>query len=80
MRIGEFCKVLDNARHAVRDGERPPSSPVVIEDDVVVGDHAILLPGAFVGRGATVMPDTVVTRRVAPGQVASGVPAIVRER
>ncbi len=57
--------------------QRPPmvSRPVVIEDDVWVGIGAIILKGVRIGRGATVAPGAVVTRDVAPGDLAAGNPA-----
>ena len=58
--------------------ERPPSVPVVIEDDVELGPRAILLPGAHLGRGTRVVAASVVTRRVPPYSLVSGVPAILR--
>jgi acetyltransferase-like isoleucine patch superfamily enzyme len=53
---------------------------VIVEDDVVLGPHSILLPGAHVGRGCVVHPRTVVTRRVPPHSEVRGVPATVRPR
>jgi acetyltransferase-like isoleucine patch superfamily enzyme len=64
-RVGSFCKILDNHFHLVGGGDRfrrPPSRPVVVEKEAVLGARAILLPGARVGRGATVPPGAVVSR------------------
>ena len=79
-RVRAYAKVIDNHFHLVR-GDRlvePESTPVVIEEDVELGRRSIILPGAYVGRGATVAPAAVVTRRVPPGAFARGVPAVIR--
>jgi acetyltransferase-like isoleucine patch superfamily enzyme len=66
-RLGRFCKILDNDFHPLRGDrhEAPSSKPVTIEDEVVVGAMAVLLPGAYVERGVTIGPSKVITRRVA---------------
>jgi acetyltransferase-like isoleucine patch superfamily enzyme len=46
-----------------------------IEDDVVVGLGALLLPSVRLGRGCTVAAGSVVTRDVEPGVLVAGVPA-----
>lgn len=76
-RIGVFCKILDGHFHALEGDrqERPAPSTVVVEDDVDVGPHCVLLPRAHVGRGSTVRAGTVVSRRYPPGVVLSGIPA-----
>lgn len=75
-RLGAFSKVLDNHFHEVAGdwSRRPPAKPVVIEPDCVIGPHAILLPGAWLGRGSRVGPATVVSRRVPPGTMVAGSP------
>jgi len=50
---------------------------IVIEDDVWIGAHAVILPGARIGRGAVVAAASVVTRDVAAFAVVAGAPAAV---
>lgn len=79
-RVRAYAKIIDNHFHQVR-GDRfvePESTPVVVEDEIEIGRRAILLPGAHVGRGATVCAGAVVTRRIPPGAFARGVPAVIR--
>lgn len=53
----------------------------VLENDVWVGDGAVLLPGVRVGTGAVIAANSVVTRDVAPYEVVGGVNAkTVRHR
>lgn len=54
------------------------AKPVVIEDEVWIGAHAVILPGTRVGRGAVIGAGSVVTRDIPPYSVAYGVPATVR--
>jgi acetyltransferase-like isoleucine patch superfamily enzyme len=46
-----------------------------IEDDVVIGAGAILLPGVVIGQGATVAAGAVVTKNVESLTLVAGVPA-----
>ena len=49
--------------------------PVVIGNDVAIGADAIILPGATIGDGARVLPNSVVNASVAAGITVSGIPA-----
>ncbi len=51
--------------------------PIVIHDDVWVGERAIILPGVTVGRGAIVGAGAVVTKNVSEFAVVVGNPARV---
>ena len=55
--------------------------PVVIENDVWIGDSAIILPGVRVGDGAVIAAGAVVTKEVFPYTIVAGVPAVkIRDR
>ena len=49
--------------------------PVVIEDDVWIGAHAVILPGVRLGRGCVIAAGAVVTKDVEPLTVVGGQPA-----
>jgi acetyltransferase-like isoleucine patch superfamily enzyme len=49
--------------------------PVVIEDDVLIGGHSLILRGVTIGRGAIVGAGSVVTKDVAPMTIVAGNPA-----
>ena len=49
--------------------------PVIIEDNVWIGDKATILPGVHIGRGAIIAANSVVTCNVPAGCVVGGVPA-----
>ncbi|SMG16793.1 acyltransferase [Fibrobacter sp. UWB13] len=49
--------------------------PVVIEDDVWIGDKATILSGVHIGKGAIIAANAVVTKNVPAYSVAAGNPA-----
>ena len=55
--------------------------PIVLEDEVWIGDMAIIMSGVRLGRGAVVAAGSVVTKSVPPFAVVGGNPArIIRYR
>lgn len=55
--------------------------PVVIGNDVWIGDRAIILAGVHVGDGAIIAAGAVVTHDVPPYSIVAGVPArVIKER
>lgn len=49
--------------------------PVVIEDDVWIGTHSVILPGVTIGKGAVIGANSVVTKDVEPYSIIYGSPA-----
>lgn len=77
-RLGPYVMVVDSAFHELLNrSQRPPSQPVIIEDDVWLGAKCSVMPGVTIGRGAVVGTNAVVTRDVPPFSVVAGVPAKV---
>jgi maltose O-acetyltransferase len=64
--LGAFSALMDTHFHPLQGDrrERTDATPITVENDVRLGEHAILLPGAHVGRGAEVGRRAVVRRRV----------------
>lgn len=61
--------------------EPPSKTPVIIEDDVMIGANAVILEGVRVGQGAVVAAGAVVTEDVAPNTVVAGMPArVIKEK
>jgi maltose O-acetyltransferase len=76
--IGTHVSIIDNDFHEVGDRHRMPvSKPVVIGDNVWIGNRAIVLPGVTIGSGSVVGAGAVVVHDVPPGTVAVGNPARV---
>jgi 2,3,4,5-tetrahydropyridine-2-carboxylate N-succinyltransferase/tetrahydrodipicolinate N-acetyltransferase len=78
--VGDRCHI---GAGAVLAGVIEPASatPVVIEDDVLIGANAVVLEGVRVGKGAVVAAGAVVTDDVPAGMVAAGTPAkVIKKR
>lgn len=81
VQIGSGCVLADGVLITSSDHARDDrhatgaTGPVVIADDVFVGERAIVLGGVSIGAGATVAAAAVVTRDVPAGVVVAGVPA-----
>ena len=52
--------------------------PIVIEDDVLIGDNVCILPGVKIGKSSIIGAGAVVTKDVPPFSIAKGVPATSR--
>ena len=74
--VGKNCHI---GAGAVLAGVVEPASatPVVVEDDVLIGANAVVLEGVRVGRGAVVAAGAVVTEDVPENAVVAGCPARV---
>lgn len=59
--------------------KRPITSkgPVIIGNNVWIGDKATILPGVTIGDGSVIAANAVVTKDVPPYSVVGGNPAIV---
>jgi len=75
--IGPYTMMLDNDFHRVepeRRLERPPSRPIVVEDNVWIGARSILMSGVTVGQDSCVAAGSVVNLRCSPTHARRGRP------
>ena len=86
VRMGRKVFITDNAHGAsdrrlldTRPNIRPLVSkgPVVIEENVWIGEMACIMPGVTIGRGSIVGANSVITHDVPPYTMAAGCPARV---
>ena len=86
VRMGRKVFITDNAHGAsdrqlldIRPNIRPLASkgPVVIEENVWIGEMVCIMPGVTIGRGAIIGANAVVTKDVPPYALAAGNPAKV---
>lgn len=61
--------------------EPPSATPVIIEDNVMIGANAVILEGVKIGKNSVVAAGSIVTKDVPPHVVVAGVPAkIIKEK
>ena len=74
--VGNHCHV---GAGAVLAGVIEPASatPVIVEDDVLIGANAVVIEGVHIGRGAVVAAGAIVTQDVPENAVVAGCPARV---
>lgn len=53
------------------------SLPIIIEDNVWIGEHVSILPGVTIGKGSIIGANSVVSRSIPHGCIAIGTPARV---
>jgi len=79
--IGSQVCIYDSDFHelhpARRRGGTPAMAPVVLHENVFVGDAATILKGVEIGRDSVIGAGSVVTRSVPAGVIAAGNPARV---
>lgn len=78
--IGTYVIIMDNNYHRLepeRRDERPPSAPIVLEENVWLGARVIVLPGVTIRAGSAIGAGSVVTRDIPARSLAVGQPARV---
>lgn len=61
--------------------EPPSATPVIVEDNVLIGANAVVLEGVRIGKNAVVAAGAIVTTDVPEGVVVAGSPAkIIKNR
>lgn len=80
--IGSNVEILDSDFHGMKISERrlsrPESAaPVVIGNDVFIGNNAVILKGVTVGDGAVISNSALVVSDVPANTIVGGVPAKV---
>lgn len=88
--IGRFVLITDNSHGETTysqvkqfyPGNRPLHSkgPVIIEDNVWIGDKVTILSGVRIGYGSIIGANSVVTKDIPPLCVAGGMPAKIIKR
>lgn len=69
---------------SIKESEKRPlidDKDVIIEEDVWIGDSAIILCGVTIGRGSVIAAGAVVTKSIPPYSIAGGCPAkVIKKR
>ena len=83
--VGPHCYITD-ADHGTEPGSSVKSqpmtkAPVIIEDEVWLGAHVVVLPGVRIGKGAVIGAGSVVACDIPSNAIAVGKPAqVIRMR
>ncbi len=85
--IGRRVTIIDNAHglsNKATDLQLPPylrelytKGPIIINDNVWIGEKATICPGVTIGKGSIIGANAVVTKSIPPYSVAVGCPAII---
>ena len=82
--MGKKVLITDNAHGTMTPNELETApnlrnlyskGPVIIEDNVWIGEKASIMPGVHVGKGSIIAANAVVTHDVPPYCIVGGVPA-----
>lgn len=81
VRIGERTSIITSDHNFDRKDipiyqQEIIGAPVIIEKNVWIGCHVVILKGVRVGEGAIIAAGAVVTKDVAPFSIVAGVPAV----
>ena len=82
LKIFTFNHKIDRVDIPMRLQGSTKVSPLVIEDDIWIGDNVIITPGCCrIGKGSVLAAGSVVTKDVPPYSVVGGNPArVIRTR
>lgn len=84
--IGSYVLITDHAHGKMtkEDLDIPVNQrrlfskgPVIIDDNVWIGEHACIMPGVHIGRCSVIGANAVVTHDVPPYSMVAGCPAKV---
>lgn len=86
VKIGGDCIIMDTDAHSLNYKERrifqddfknSKSSPIIIEDDVLIGARCIILKGVKIGKQSIIGSGSIVTKDIPPCCIAAGNPCKV---
>ena len=74
--IGAYVNIMDCNFHNVKDHSwNMDAKPIVIGDNVWLGNRSVITKGVTIGSGAVVAASSLVTKDVPPNTLVVGVPA-----
>lgn len=89
VKIGGDCIIMDSDAHSLNyidrrttaiDQTNKKDSPILIEDDVLIGTRCIILKGVTIGARSIIGSGSVVTKSIPADCIAAGNPAKVIRR
>ncbi len=77
--LGFGTKIIDYDGHDLKDhSKRGPIKEVVIEDNVFVGMHCVILKGVHIGENSVIGANSVVTKSIPANVIAAGNPCMLK--
>ena len=73
--VGRQDHTYSDPLKTIWEGKRGDNGLTVIEDDVWIGTHCIIMSGVTIGRGSIVAAGSVVTKDIPPCEIWGGSPA-----
>ena len=82
----EYLHIVSESMGGINDEEtnkyynkivKNVSKEIIIEDDVFIGMHSLILKGAQIGKGSVIGAGSIVTGKIPANVIAAGQPAKV---
>ena len=74
---GSYTELMSDHPLSIPEARRAVSKPVIIEDNVWIGESVCVLPGVTIGKGCVIGALSVVSKSIPPYSIAVGSPAVV---
>ncbi len=71
----DFHSLDPNIRNSQEDFIKRKNAPIVLEDNVFIGAHSIILKGVHIGKNSIIGAGSVVTKSIPENQIWAGNPA-----
>lgn len=73
--VGRRDHIFDRPGMTMWEGERGDNGTTVVEDDVWIGAHSVIISGVHIGKGSIIAAGSVLTKDVPPCEIWGGNPA-----
>jgi acetyltransferase-like isoleucine patch superfamily enzyme len=74
---GSYDDLISDHPMSIPIDRKPVCKPVIIEDNVWLGESVCILPGVCIGKGSIIGALSVVSKDIPPFSIAVGIPAKV---
>ncbi|MBO7144304.1 MAG: hypothetical protein J6W13_05685 [Salinivirgaceae bacterium] len=79
--VGRQDHTYNNPMKTIWDGPRGNNELTIIDDDVWIGTHSVIMSGVTIGKGSIVAAGSVVTKDIPPCEIWGGNPArLIKQR
>ena len=79
--VGRRDHCFDEPGKTMWEGKRGDGGLTLVDDDVWIGSHAVIMSGVHIGKGSIIAAGSVLTKDVPPCEIWGGNPAVkIRDR